>query len=148
MKRRKINKKRKWFPYLIIFILILFLSAVLYILYQEPLIKKKVNAYFEKKVNTASVSDSTFIGRWDSYNDTALDLTIFKKNGRIFIHENLFDKAVFNEELVADTLNTDIKLTYKTKDKDFLGEYFVIDKKNNLHFFNKEGKELAKKAPK
>lgn len=148
MKRRKINKKRKWYPYLVIFILMLFVLGVLYKLYQEPLLKKKVNAYFEKEVTTESPSDSTFIGRWESYNDTALDITIYKKNGRIFIHENLFDKAVFNEELISDTLNTGIKLTYKIKDEEFLNEYFIIDKKNNLHYFNKEGKELVKKEPK
>ncbi|MBA4850546.1 hypothetical protein [Emticicia sp. BO119] len=148
MKRRRINRKRKWFPYLIILLLLLFLFGVLYKLYQEPLLKKKVNAYLDKKVNTESPLDSTFIGKWESYNNTAIDVTIYKKNGRIFIHENLFDKAVFNEELIPDTLNTGIKLTYKTKDEEFLGEYFIIDKKKNLHYFNKEGKELVKKEPK
>jgi outer membrane lipopolysaccharide assembly protein LptE/RlpB len=97
------------------------------------------------KAHAVHLADSTALGQWRPPDANVADVTIYKKAGKVFLHENFTDQSVLNEEMVVESTDYEIKLKYKEIIAD---QYLVIDKEGNLKWFTPEGREYAKSKPK
>lgn len=97
------------------------------------------------KAHAVHSADSTALGQWRPPDENVLDVTIYKKDGKVFLHENFNDKSVINEEMVVESTDNVITLKYKEIIAD---QYLIIDKDGNLKWFSPDGREYAKSKPK
>ncbi|MBA4851028.1 hypothetical protein [Emticicia sp. BO119] len=97
------------------------------------------------KAQAVHVADSTAIGQWMPPDKNVVDVTIYKKEGKVFLHENFDDKSVLNEEMVVESTDNVIRLKYKEVIAD---QYMIIDKEGSLKWFSADGREYAKSKPK
>ena len=97
------------------------------------------------KAQTVHMADSTTVGQWMPPDKNVVDVTIYKKEGKVFLHQNFNDKSVLNEEMVVETTDNVITLKYKEIIAD---QYMVIDKDGSLKWFAADGREYAKAKPK
>lgn len=94
-----------------------------------------------------SNSDSTAIGVWEApeqLKKLTSEVTIYKKESRIYLYEAFNDKSIFNEEMISDTIDVGIQLNYRLKGNGFSGEYLIIYKDSSLGWFSEDGREFAK----
>ncbi|RYU93888.1 hypothetical protein [Emticicia agri] len=99
----------------------------------------------KEKAQTVHAADSTALGQWRPPNESVVDVTIYKKEGKVFLHENFNDQSILNEEMVVESTENVIKLKYKEV---IAEEYMMIDKEGNLRWYTGEGREFAKSKPK
>ncbi|RFS18342.1 hypothetical protein [Emticicia sp. C21] len=97
------------------------------------------------KAHALHSADSTAVGQWTPPDENIKDLTIYKKGGKVFLHENFKDNSVLNEEMVVESTTNVITLKYKEIIAD---QYMVIDKDGSLKWFTPDGREYAKSKPK
>ena len=101
--------------------------------------------HLKDKAHAVHTADSTAIGQWRPPDENVLDVTIYKKEGKVFLYENFNDKSVLNEEMVVESTNNVITLKYKEIVAD---QYMIIDKDGSLRWFTPDGREYAKSKPK
>lgn len=97
------------------------------------------------KAHALHSTDSTALGQWRPPSNDVKDVTIYKKEGKVFLHENFIDKSVMSEEMVVETTDNVITLKYKEIIAD---QYIIIDKDGGLRWFTSDGMEYAKSKPK
>lgn len=93
------------------------------------------------KAHAVHTADSTALGQWSPPDVNVKDVTIYKKEGKVFLHENFIDKSVMNEEMVVETTDNVVTLKYKEIIAD---QYMIIDKDGSLKWFTPDGREYAK----
>ncbi|RYU93889.1 hypothetical protein [Emticicia agri] len=94
------------------------------------------------------MKDSVVIDQWVPYDTTTKSVTMCKIDGRVYFYNTLADKSVFKEELLPDTIETGVKLTYMNPGLSTMGEYYLIDKEGKLRYFGADGTEYSKEVPK
>jgi len=97
------------------------------------------------KAQAVHTADSIVLGQWRPPSNDVKDVTIYKKEGKVFLHENFIDKSVMNEEMVVESTDNVITLKYKEIIAD---QYMIIDKDGSLKWFTSDGREYAKSRPK
>jgi outer membrane lipopolysaccharide assembly protein LptE/RlpB len=97
------------------------------------------------KAHALHSADSTAMGQWRPPSNDVKDVTIYKKDGKVFLHENFIDESTLNEEMVVETTNNVVTLKYKEIIAD---QYIIIDKDGSLKWFTPDGREYAKSRPK
>ena len=85
--------------------------------------------------------DGEVIGIWNENKYTYSNLLIFKKDNKTFL------KTIYKSGQVSDVELTESKnnngTRYDYKDGGYNGEYFVLNKENNLELYNKENKNYT-----
>ncbi|GAB3520464.1 hypothetical protein [Emticicia fontis] len=97
------------------------------------------------KAQAIHTTDSTTLGQWMPPSKDIVDVTIYKKEGKVFLHQNFNDKSIINEEMVVESTDNVITLKYKELIAD---QYMIIDKDGSLKWVTPDGREYAKSKPK
>ena len=97
------------------------------------------------KAQAIHAADSTSLGQWAPPDKNVVDVTIYKKEGKVFLYENFKDNSILNEEMVVESTTNIITLKYKESIAD---QYMIIDKDGSLKWFSADGREYAKSKPK
>jgi len=89
-----------------------------------------------------SASDSTVVGVWEAPDPKLYtDVSIYTKEGKVFLFERFFDGSSGSEEMTPDTLATGIKLTFKNGG--YAEEYLLIDKDKRLRRFSSNDRQIS-----
>ena len=90
--------------------------------------------------------DGEVIGKWNENKYTYSNLIIFKKENKTFM------KTIFKSGQISDVELKESKnengTRYDYKAGGYNGEYFILNKENNLELYNKENKNFTTALPK
>lgn len=88
---------------------------------------------------------STTIGKWKEDKSSSSTYIIYEEDNN-FILRTLYPNSQASDDTIIKKVIGD-KIRYDYKNGGYNGEYFMVNKKNELEFYNKSGKEFTKALP-
>ena len=96
----------------------------------------------ETSENTAADKvDGEVVGKWHEEQYTSANYVIFKKDNKIFVRTIFKNGQTSDEELKSKKVDNGTRYDYKEGGTN--GEYFILNDKSELEFYNKENKKFT-----
>lgn len=95
-----------------------------------------------KKMNelTENIDGGKIISKWVEETKVRVNLVYYEKNGKFFMKVIYKDGSSSSEEVIGKQQNQSLRLNIPANSH---GEYYVINKKKELDFYNKENTKFA-----